>query len=518
MTRHLPSTALAGALAGALLLASVQARAEIYALVVGIDRYEHITPLHGAVNDARDIAAALRESGASEVHLLVDGDATRSAVLGTLEALIDKAESGDHLFFTYAGHGGQEKEARPGSEADGLDETFMLAGFDPDGPGAAERIRDDDIAVLLQKARHLSVIFVADSCHSGTMTRGFDKRSVPPSVRFADYGPIEDDPLPPPPPVAEPEGDENLLFFAAVREFELAPEIEIDGQQRGALSWSFARGIRGAADSDGDGAVSKGELERFVRVEVKQRLQGRQHPQVEPAGVTRSIVMPARPMRALLINASPEQEQTVRGLIDSSIELTVNRSAARLLWDLETDEVILAQLGDLAATLSEGTKPPLTDRIAGFESVVDRWRLTDRLAALQSGRSLQVDFLPGDQVYRENDVVAVQVSSLEHDFFTLFNVTSRGTLNFIYPLAQYGDALMVDHNQPQTVQLKVTSPFGAEHFVAIASGVPLLDLHKILLAHDGKSVPDDFFTTLRAELEGNDFQLGLHGVYSRPAE
>lgn len=495
------------------------ARADVYALVVGIDRYTHLNPLRGAVNDAQDIAGALRATGAEEVHLLIDEAATRQAILGTLQTLIEKAQPGDHVFFTYAGHGGQEPEAKPGSEEDGKDETFMLAHFAPEGDNAAHRIRDDDIAAILERARDVSVIFVADSCHSGTMTRSMDPRSNPPVFRFAEYGPIEDDPLPPPPPVsAEPGSEENLLFFAAVREFELAPEVRIDGQYRGALSWAFARGIRGAADRDGDGAVDKGELERFVRSEVKQQLQGRQHPQVQPAGVTRSVIMPARPFPVQLLGADPAEVAEIRGRLPDYVEIVEDVAEARLVWDLNTDEVILGQLGDLAGRVGEEVAVRgIAPRTDDFAAMVARWRLIERLGSLQSGRAVQVDIRPDDKAYAAGDRLTVAVSGLEQDFLTLFNVTSRGTLNFLYPREDFGDPLMVDRSQSVDLTLEVQPPYGAEHFVAVSTGVPLIDLHARLMELDGQVLPEDFFAALKTPLESRRYQLGLHGAYSRPA-
>ena len=41
----------------------------LYGLVIGIDDYQHITDLKGAVNDARDVAGTLEKLEASKVIL-----------------------------------------------------------------------------------------------------------------------------------------------------------------------------------------------------------------------------------------------------------------------------------------------------------------------------------------------------------------------------------------------------------------------------------------------------------------
>ena len=111
------------------LFAASSVRAEVYGLVVGIDKYKHLPSLAGAVNDARDIDNALRTMGAKKVIMLLDGEATRDKILQSWRELTDEAAPGDTIVFSYAGHGGQEPERVVGSETDRLDETFQLAGF-----------------------------------------------------------------------------------------------------------------------------------------------------------------------------------------------------------------------------------------------------------------------------------------------------------------------------------------------------------------------------------------------------
>ena len=280
------------AAAAGLALAATPARAEIAALVIGIDRYTKVNPLQGAVNDARDIADALKGLGVKKLRLFIDGEAERSRIIAAWRQLIAETSPDSTLVLTFAGHGAQQPERVPGSEADGMDEFLVLADFAPRGPGTAQRLTDDEIAVLLKEAAPRRVIFVSDSCHSGTMTRAFDDRAGMLGTRAAkiDGVPIdhiEDDALPLPTRAAlqaEAEEQPNVTFFAAVADHELAPEVMIDRKPRGALSWAFANALRGQADRDGDGIVTKGELEAHIRGAVRMALEGRQHPQVQPRG------------------------------------------------------------------------------------------------------------------------------------------------------------------------------------------------------------------------------------------
>jgi hypothetical protein len=67
-----------------------------------------------------------------------------------------------------------------GGETDHLNENFILANDEPSGPSSVERIVDDEMHAWLKAAddKDIEVIFVADSCHSGTMTRGVGSKFV----------------------------------------------------------------------------------------------------------------------------------------------------------------------------------------------------------------------------------------------------------------------------------------------------------------------------------------------------
>ncbi|MEO8666887.1 MAG: caspase family protein, partial [Bauldia sp.] len=154
----------------------------LYGLIVGIDDYlGTVNDLQGAVNDAAGIAAALRAAGADEVIELHDGQATKAAIRAGWQKLVAKAEPSDTIVFSYAGHGGQEPEP-PGrhGEADGLNENFLLAGYQGEGPGSLERIVDDEMYEWLKEAdnKGIEVVLVADSCHSGTMFRSAGSKTI----------------------------------------------------------------------------------------------------------------------------------------------------------------------------------------------------------------------------------------------------------------------------------------------------------------------------------------------------
>ncbi len=115
-----------------------------YGLIVGVDDYDPpVNKLHGAVNDAQDIATALR-GGRRRPDDPADRQGGHPAEgAGGLGQPAGAEPRPTTLIFTYAGHGGQEPAAKGDHHPDGLAETFIMVNYDLSGPGLANRILDD---------------------------------------------------------------------------------------------------------------------------------------------------------------------------------------------------------------------------------------------------------------------------------------------------------------------------------------------------------------------------------------
>jgi len=136
--------------------------------------------------DANDMAAIARASGMKPTVLLTK-KATRPKVLAAVRAAAKRLKSGDLLFLTYSGHGGQIPDVT-GEEDDKLDETWCLY----DG-----EVIDDEIYLELSRfAAGVRVLVLSDSCHSGTVTRARPpvgeapharSKMMPPAVAMRTY-------------------------------------------------------------------------------------------------------------------------------------------------------------------------------------------------------------------------------------------------------------------------------------------------------------------------------------------
>ncbi len=493
--------------------------AKTWGLVVGINKYAHERDLYGAENDARDIADALKKNGAEKVILLLNEKATYAAITGAWKQLVNAASPGDAIVFSYAGHGGREPEHIKNSEADHKDEAFILSGFQKHGPGAGERIIDNEINQWFSNSPQLNIIFVADSCYSGTMTRSMDFRSNPLGGRsIGDYGAIENDPHPPVPVNAaliKPHDLPNVIFLASSLENERTPELIIERQPRGALSWAFARALRGAADKNNDNILTKGELEQYIKNNILMLSQGRQHPHFLPRGNSQKPLFSAPSFEIrdislpdLMVRIIPENAETtamtgkLKGILKAD-----NDSTADLVWDRNKNQVING-LGDVVSMTCKSLKD--------FQKIIDKWRFVGAAFRLCEKSGLRLKLSQGDKAYKPKDEIILYVTGHRYAYFTMFSINPKGKAEFIYPLQNrnFNDPLKIDKNKNFRLDLEITEPFGAEHILAIATPKPLSGLHKILSAVN----PDIMavFAELKKIYANRSFQAGIIGVYSAP--
>ena len=148
-----------------------------YALCIGINDYPGTgSDLSGCVNDANDWKAVLTARG-FQTQPLLNSKATRTNMLASMKAIVAKAKLGDSIVFTFSGHGSYIPDAN-GDEPDGKDECLCPYDINSKGP-----ITDDELFELFNsKAKGVKLVFLSDSCHSGTVAR-FAPISTPPTIK-----------------------------------------------------------------------------------------------------------------------------------------------------------------------------------------------------------------------------------------------------------------------------------------------------------------------------------------------
>lgn len=170
------------AIAAAAVAGFAIAKADTYALLIGINDYPDVLDasgkpvlgkdgkpynpdLKGAVNDVTDMRDILKSKfGVSDgnIRMITDKDANEAGFIAGMKWLLQSAKDGDQVIFHYSGHGGQIKSTE---EPDGKDEVIVLA----DDKLVPDDLFGDIAKSLAGKGVHATFLF--DSCHSGGMSR-----------------------------------------------------------------------------------------------------------------------------------------------------------------------------------------------------------------------------------------------------------------------------------------------------------------------------------------------------------
>ncbi|WVT74690.1 caspase family protein [Sinorhizobium chiapasense] len=486
------------------------------ALVVGVDAYPHEVSLDGAVKDARDVAQALKAAKVGTIRQFINEQATKDAIRAAWSELVAGAARGDTIVFTYAGHGAQMPELVAGSEKDGLDEFLELPGFDRSRAEETgkEIIVDNELNAWFAEAeaKAIQVLFVSDSCFSGGMNRSISgKTRLAPIVRAK---------VPPP--------SEEALKGAKVKEAELSsvtilaaslesqptPEVVIGGEPRGALSWSFARALEGAADRDGDGRISRIELEDYVFSNVKLQSEALQVPNFTPQlpRSDKEIVL-SLPRRATTgATATSEARTRLKSLRDmgwtGKLALSVTGAAPPLnnlggngvpyRWDAATG-VFYTPNGDVAG---EHIAPEM------LQGAVDKFILVDFLKTLAAQSPGSVSLTPLKDIYAAGDRLNFRATQGDYANMLVFNLANTGE-------AQLLDAQIAGSGSHafQLQGLEVVKPFGADHLIVISTNAPIDAIAAAF--SNSKLDAAELLRLLETRLEGSDSTVAIQPLYTR---
>lgn len=254
--RIVPMAIAAGLSLGA---AAAPATARTFALAVGISQYRQLPRdlwLHYADADAKAFSAHLASprggaAGADRMLVLTNQEATAAAIRQAFQTLLKMGpDANDTLYVFIAGH----------AAVDNAGAWLLAFDADPENlPGTAISLAELRATVEAAAARIGRVIFLADVCraaasaggNSTPLVDGIEKQVTIPG---------------------------QLLGLMAARPTELSFEGPEFGGGHGAFTWSVLQALDGAADRDGDGFVTAGELIDYVTADVPRLTRNKQHP------------------------------------------------------------------------------------------------------------------------------------------------------------------------------------------------------------------------------------------------
>ena len=556
------SLCLDGARAASTLQLSNPDGGEVRALVIGIDDYQRVRKLKGATADARDIDSTLRTMGVRDVTALINAQADRSSLLREISALVERTKTNDIVFLSIAGHGAQEPERIKGSQPDGMEDVFLLPGFEPTPTGSQQRILGSEFNHFIRQfeLRGAKVIFVADTCHGGGMVRDIDPRAEEMSFRQIPTYTLLVDELKPISAEDDPRSELDLdrtTFLAAVDRSTKAPEVRVPGIDglRGALSYAVARAIEGNADADHDGKVTLKELFANIRQVVYQLSDQRQNvvtmtspnrsPDTEvafaftrgialtqgtgqgtgpasrpaapqpaaPASLTNNIVsalLPraneqkaaptGAPIRLAALDGKADYFRTLKTR-DSTLQAVQPTDNPDLIWDPSSHDVIA--WGDVVAYGVE---------LADLPNIIERTTAMRSLKSMATPSPQVLRVSPDDGVHHRSQVVEIELSEVKGRAVVLFNISSDGTVQLLYPK---GADTPSSVSASMRVSLRVGEPFGAEQIIAVTSQQRMIDLEDILLQFNRRRASGQIVKSL-ARYVPADARIGSVGFFTAP--
>ena len=496
-----------------LLLATApqMALAATRALVIGIDAYPHEVSLEGAVKDAQDVAAALQGAGVEQLVSFYDAQARKDDIRAAWADLVAGSVEGDTIILTYAGHGSQMPELVAGDEEDGLDEFLQLPGFDRARAEETEHeiIVDNELNAWFSEAeaKGVRVLFVSDSCHSGGMSRSFTgKTRLAPAVTVKLAPPSEEASS----GASIREADfRQVTVLAASLESQPSPEVIIEGEPRGALSWSFARAIEGAADRNGDGRISRIELEDYVFANVKHQSEALQVPNFTPQlprSVDEVMLLIGQPGAAIVQGQAGKTAAELgwqdrlaldAGGADLSLQ-HVGGSGVPYRWDMSSG-VFYTPNGDVAGEHVDDKS---------IQGVVDKFVLLDFLKILASRNPGSVSLAPQKDIYSKGDRIAFEAPAGRYRNMIIFNLANTGVVQLLDVQAEGTGS-----HAFKLTDLEVIEPFGADHLVVMSTNEPI-DAIAALLAQKRVDAAD-LLQVLLSRFDGKDTAVAIQPLYTR---
>lgn len=220
------------------------------AVCIGINYAGTDHELRGCINDADDWSRLLGTNG-FQVGVLAEKQATKGAIVQAVRLMINNMQPGDVSFVTYSGHGTWVPD-QDGDEPDGRDEAVCPIDMGDDG---ANLIIDDEFRALFDNVPTGShLVFVTDSCHSGTVYRMLAPGGSKPRVRFLPpshflrstklvarmdraFGQV----------VKANKPSAGVIHFSGCKDYEYSNDAVIDGRACGAFSYFATRAFAAAA-------------------------------------------------------------------------------------------------------------------------------------------------------------------------------------------------------------------------------------------------------------------------------
>jgi hypothetical protein len=280
------------------LLGALPAQARDRALVIGVNQYPGLIfggktggkDLSGAVPDAKTFAALLVDVFRFEpgdIRMLVDAQATKENILsGIADWLTAGSGPGDRVVLYFSGHGATAVVEEAGKMR--LTSTIVPADASGDLDARVAKvdgmIEGRTLGQLLARLEGRHVTVVADSCNSGSVTRGLlegPDRTGPRARTITEHVPVNmtREAIQPEMEIEAKTANRFLVPARGVGGADVAvwsaatiaqETFDLPDGSGGIFTQSFAEGLRDRkASHAGDGVVTAGGLFQYVRARAQ---------------------------------------------------------------------------------------------------------------------------------------------------------------------------------------------------------------------------------------------------------
>ncbi|MEW6684439.1 MAG: caspase family protein [Nitrospirota bacterium] len=250
----------------------------VWAVVIGISRYQNVTGLRYADADASafyDYLVEQNQVPRTQVTLLLNEDATLQRLKDVLGVeLKQKARKQDMVIIFYAGHGAPEPD-QSSLDGDGLEKYLLPHDADPRRLYSTA-LPMAEIAKILSRFSAERVVVLQDTCFSGAT--GIGSRTIQTQAFRASISDTYLNRL------AQAKG---RVILAASEANEVS--IERDDLRHGVFTYYLLEALH-RGDVDGDGLITTNELFRYISEKVPEATGQNQHP-VKKGVEIREIVL-----------------------------------------------------------------------------------------------------------------------------------------------------------------------------------------------------------------------------------
>jgi hypothetical protein len=307
----------------------------------------------------------------------------------------------------------------------------------------------------------------------------------------------------------------NVTLLAATPEALPVPEVAINGQARGALSWSFARAIEGMADTNQDGVITRNEMEDYVMATVRMRSESLQTPVFTPLAARSADEAMIAVIEQQVQSVSESTGQTSNRPMPMARELGFNPVLPLLVTgtDIQPDDTVkgafayewdakrgifMTPNGDVAA-----------EDISAYtvNDVVGKFILLDFLKAIALKNPGKVTISPEKPLHLAGERIKFDTMRGRYRNMLVFNLANTGEVQFLD---------MVINGEPSKgtflKEMQVVAPFGSDHLVTIASNEPLEPIGRVI--ERGVS-PKELLQMLTTRIDGKDTAVAILPIYTR---